>query len=150
MKNKISFRIEREDGEVELFLKIDISGFSGESSAFFSKKNLDEFIENASRYPIDVASPPVLSGGYWDQGEGGIVQENLHVSFMPKGNRGQIDLTIRLAIPTDENPMKIKCSCFANVETTYAGLSTFIEKFCHSISEEAPENSFEYPFQEIY
>lgn len=150
MKNKISFRVERDDGEVEIFVKINISEFSGAGSAFFSKKSLDEFIENASRYPIDATRPPVLSGGYWDQCGSGIVQENVHVSFAPKGNRGQIGLTIRLAVPSSENVMKMECSCSANVETTYAELSGFIEKFRHSINEEASGNSFEYPLHEIY
>jgi hypothetical protein len=145
MKNKVIFRTENDDGEIELFVSLSVSKFSGESSAFFSRKTLNNFIEQVSKYPLDERNPPVLSGGYWDQEGVRVVQENVHVSFVPKGARGQIDLIVRLAVPFVEDQMKTKYGCFATIETTYAEVTNFAEKFRSLINEELIENYFEYP-----
>lgn len=145
MKNKITFRIEYEDGEIELFVNLNISSFSGEGNAFFSRKDLDKFIESISKYPLDEINPPVLTGGYWSPGGERVEQENVGISFIPNGNRGQIELIIRLAVPFGENQMKTKYGCFASIETTYADVSSFAEHFRALINKELPGDSFEYP-----
>lgn len=148
MRNKIAFRIENEDGEIELFVKLNIASFCGEGHAFFSRKDLNEFIEGLSRFPIDVMNPPVLTGGYWGQ-SGRVEQENVGISFIPKGNRGQIELIIRLAVPSDENQMKAKYSCSTTIDTTYSDVSSFVDSFRALINSELPGDYFEYPAHDI-
>ena len=77
----------------EILAEAHSNGFSGRSSAWFSKQQLEDLVEALRAFPLP-EGPLTLAGGYWKDG----VLETTMVSLRlaPTGPRGTLMATVEL------------------------------------------------------
>lgn len=143
MSNVINFRTEVDDDAVELFVSFKISLFSGEGSAWFSRANIEEFTDRLSRYPLDNELLPILAGGFLNKEGTRVIQEHVHISAKPTGNRGYVNLLIRLAEPTDDG-LELKYTASANVSMSYSAASEVSTGLRALVESDLQERSFSF------
>lgn len=102
MKSLITISGESEYSASELTFSFQSNEFSGKSSAWFAKARVEEFSNALDQYPLSTDSPHVLLGGYWSPDGKSLVQEHVAIVVTPKGNRGGVQLLMRLAAPDDQ------------------------------------------------
>jgi hypothetical protein len=146
MSGALNFRIEFDDGAIELFITFEVEAFSGKGRAWFSSEQIEEFIYRLSKCPLDDEFLPILSGGFWDKEGKGVVQEHVYILVTPAGSRGNLVLTIRLAEPTDDG-FHFKCTASANMSLSYSEVSEISKGLRSLLKEEFPERDFLFSFK---
>jgi hypothetical protein len=125
MAVNVTFRASREDdGTVQLCVAFASEKFAGAGSAYFQSTELYNFAKALDVYPLDKQKAPLLSGGYWDALAKRVAEEHVGVSVVPRGTLGKILLTIRVALPADEQDVgNPKSSAMIQIEAEPAQLS---------------------------
>lgn len=86
------------DGTGELFAEVRGRHFSGLSSAWFDSAALVAFARRlAGTFPLNLAEPLVLEGGFWGSPGAGIDQLHLGLKFYPIGGLGVVGCRVTLA-----------------------------------------------------
>jgi hypothetical protein len=133
------------DTHVDLFVRFQSPDFSGQSHAWFMLSFLNQFVENLSKYPIDLNLLPSISGGFWNTAGNEIVHEHLHISAIPDGNTGRIKLVVRLAVPDDnQNQTKLKYIFSAEINTDYWELFEFSKELSSLFLGNSKEIKFQF------
>lgn len=82
----------------EIKIKVESDGFSGHSSAWFSKNQLDQFGNALMKFPITSEAKPLLEGGFWEHGA--LDQTHVSICIEPAGPRGALRVIVALATPS--------------------------------------------------
>ena len=145
MSAELKVWVKIDGNTAELFVRFITSAFSGQSSAWFSLEDLKLFAKAFDQYPINPHTPPIIEGGYWDSTGKTIRQEHLHISAYPKGSLGDLDLLVRLAVPTeDPSEMKLKNSASAVFSTNYEQMAEFSRSLIALTAGQTVEVSFNF------
>jgi len=115
------------DGTAELNAAVKCKDFCGNSSAWFSIPQLDEFSDLLLAYPLPGDGYPTLRGGFWSRTLPGEIDQ-LHVSLKvyPVGLRGAVGCLVTLRAPLNDGD-KSKVASLVEVElrTSYQALADF-------------------------
>ena len=117
------------DGTGELRARAEADGFAGESGAYFSTSELEEFAKAVGTFPLPVGDKRLsIAGGFWSQERRGeLAQELLGIKvYFANAPRGYIGIQIRMATPVSHG-MRPDSKKVATVEviTTYEPLAKF-------------------------
>jgi hypothetical protein len=117
------------DGTGELLAQAEAAGFAGESGAYFSISELEEFAKTVGTFPLPVGDKRLsVAGGFWSQERRGKLDQELlgiNVCFAD-APRGYIGIQIRMATPVSHGMRPdSKKVVTLEVVTTYEPLAKF-------------------------
>jgi hypothetical protein len=118
------------DGTAELKASVQCKGFCGNSSAWFSIPQLEEFADLLLAYPLPADDHPNIRGGFWSRKHRNEIDQ-LHVSLRiyQVGLRGAVGCLVTLRTPLNDGD-KTKVASLVEVElrTSYQALSDFSQE----------------------
>jgi hypothetical protein len=121
------------DGTGELRARAEADGFAGESGAYFSTAELEEFAKAVGTFPLPVGGKRLsVLGGFWSQERRGeLDQELLGINvYFANAPRGYIGIQIRMATPVSHGMRpNSKKAVTLEVVTTYEPLAKFSRDF---------------------
>lgn len=118
------------DGTGKLEVAARYQGFAGRSAAWFGDGDLRSFANGlAATYPLGEREFSV-SGGYSSPDE-----EHVALSVRARGRRGQLGVTVHLAVPSDHRSDVEWSSSDVRLEilTTYEALGRFASELRHLV-----------------
>jgi hypothetical protein len=118
------------DGTGKLFAQANSSGFSGEGSAWFSNKELQDFADTIAAFPILEGKSPEITGGFFKKdGSGELEQENLALKVYPIDRRGHLGIQVRIATELwNEERLESQHLVRLEIVTSYEPLMQFSRK----------------------
>lgn len=115
------------DGTAKLDAAVQCKGFCGNSSAWFSIAQLEEFADLLLAYPLPADDHPTIRGGFWSKElRGEIDQLHVSLSVYQVGLRGAVGCLVRLSTPlNDGDKTKVASVLEVELRTSYQALSDF-------------------------
>jgi hypothetical protein len=115
----------------EVIAEANSRGFSGRGRAWFSKEQLQEFIDALGAFPISAENPPALEGGYWKDDR--LQTRFVSVIISPTGPRGTLVATVELT-GDERSGSSLRHVATLEFPTDYAELDDFRAELRNALS----------------